>query len=118
MPCAAAVTATVIVQLAAAGMLPAVTLKVLPPAAAVVVTLVQVPPTASGVAFTTPAGYVSVNCMPDSGNGPALEMVKVIVLVPAGWIVAGANAFASVGFARTYRRSVFEPGPCGSRLVV
>jgi len=46
----------VIVQLAVAGMFPAVTLNVLPPATAVVVTPVQVPPTASGVAFTSPAG--------------------------------------------------------------
>lgn len=40
------------VQLALAGKVAAVTLKVLPPAAAVVVTPVQVPPTVRGVAFT------------------------------------------------------------------
>ena len=46
------VTEAVIVQDEPAGRLPTLTLKVAPPAVAVVVTAVQVPPTASGVAFT------------------------------------------------------------------
>src|SRR5689334_9089814 len=99
-------------------MLPAVTLKVLPPAVAVLVTLVQLPPTVSGEAFTTPAGYVSVNCIPDSGSVPGFEIVKVMVLVPPGWIDEGENALAIVGLPSTKRLSVFEPGPCGSAFVV
>jgi hypothetical protein len=55
-PDAAAVTNTVIVQLLLAGMLPAVTLNVLPAATAVELTPVQLPPIVSGVALTKPAG--------------------------------------------------------------
>src|SRR5680860_955 len=57
-PFAALVTATVIVQLPGdpPGIEPPVTLKEFPPATAVVLTPVQVPPTMSGAAFTRPAG--------------------------------------------------------------
>ena len=55
-PTTADVTFTVIVQVDDAGNVPAVTLNVPPPAAAVVVTPVHEPPTTSGVAFTTFAG--------------------------------------------------------------
>ncbi len=107
-----------IVQLAAAGILPAVTLKVLPPAVAVVATPVQVPPTASGVAFTSPAGYVSVKLMPESACGPLLEIVKVSVEFVPGVTVAGAKAFAMVGCARTASVAVFDAGPAGKSAVV
>lgn len=55
-PNTADVTLTVMVQVAEAGNDPAVTLKVVPPATAVVVTPAHEPPTVSGVAFTTFVG--------------------------------------------------------------
>src|SRR3981081_156628 len=105
-------------ELDLAGMLPAVTLNVFPPATAVVTRPVHEPPTVSGVAFTRFAGYVSVKAIPESAEGPGLVTVKVSVLVPLGAIVAGANAFAMVGLPSTLSVAVFEAGPCGSAAVV
>ena len=93
MPGVLLVVETVMVQ-PAVGTFPAVTLNVPPPAAAVVVTPVQVPPTVSGVALTRPAGYVSVNCRPVTAT--PLEFVNENVRsdVAPGAIGVVANALA------------------------
>lgn len=71
-----------IVQLAEAGTVPAVTLNEFPPAVAEVVTPEQVPPTASGVALSRPAGYASVKLTPVSAIEEAFVIVSVNWLVP------------------------------------
>jgi len=116
-PMTADVTSTVIVHVVDAGTEPAVTLNVLPPAVAVVVTPVHDPLTTSGVALVTFTGYVSVKLMPVSGMVDGLSIVNTIVLVPPTCMAAGLNDLAMVGLVTTVRFAVFDGGPWGSNAV-
>src|SRR5436309_3494660 len=86
MPCAAAVTATVIVQLAAAGMLmPGKWSEVAPAANELGVVPVQVPVTAAALALMLMS--VSRNAPPVCGTPVGLLSVYTMVVVPPETIV-------------------------------
>lgn len=106
-PCVAAVTSTLMVQLATPALMPApaLTVTVLPAAGAVRNTglLTCAPPAGQllfkfGVAATTtPAGSESINERPVCAGLPApLVRLNVSVLTPPAWMVVGTNAFVSV----------------------
>ena len=94
------VTCTVMVQLALAGMVPAVTVNVVPPATAFETTPAQVPPTVAldNVICRTSGGVrlvsTSVKLIPVTGTGKPLASVNVNVDVPPMLIVGGENALA------------------------
>ena len=103
-------TVTVTVQLPFAGMVAPLTLTeplvwLAVPAAHVVA--------ADAACVVTPTGNVSVNAAPVSATAFVLLNVIVNVLVPFGAIVAGLNAFATVGGDSTVNVAdvgvVFEP---------
>src|SRR5262252_1398887 len=96
-PAAALVTVTVTVQEPFAGMVPLASARVPPPLAAVTVPTPHVVAPPAGVAFTTPAGYVSVNVAPVIAEVFALVSVTVSVEVPPAAMVAGAKDLAAAG---------------------
>lgn len=53
--------------------------------------------TLAGSAIVTPAGKLSVNDNPVTGDAEPLVIVKVIVLTDPGPIVLGVNTFVMVG---------------------
>jgi hypothetical protein len=91
------VTLTVIVHAPDAGIVPAVTLNVPPPAVAVVATPEQVPPTTSGVVFTNPTGYVSVKFAPVSAVAFGFVKVNVSVVLAPWMICVAPKPFVIVG---------------------
>jgi hypothetical protein len=95
LPAFVLVTVAVIVQVPFAGTFPAVTLKLVPPATALLATPVHDPPTVleESVMFTS----VSVKLRPVSGRAFGFVRVKVIVDVPPDTIGLGAKAFEIEG---------------------
>jgi len=104
------VTPKVTVQEPLAGMLIPVKLNAVAPATSVFgVVPMQVPPTAPPTALIFVS--VSVKAAPVSADAFELLRVSVTVEVPPGAIVFGANAFATVGEAKTVRLAVLLGAP-------
>ena len=93
--------AGITVQLPDAGMVPVASATLAPPLAAVTAPPAHVVAPEAGVAFTRPAGYVSVNAAPVIAAALGLVSVIVSVEVTPTPTVAGAKAFAIVGCRRT-----------------
>jgi hypothetical protein len=109
-PCVLLVTAKVTVQELLAGIVMPVKPRAVAPAASVFgVVPTQVPPTAPPTALM----FVSVSVKAAAVSAEAFELlkVKVTVDVPPGVIVPGANDFAIVGGATTYRLAVLLTAP-------
>ena len=102
-PPAAAVTLTVIEQLALPPKMPPERLTLPLPAAPPVIVPAQVFVKVGDAAITNPEGNVSLNATPDSGKALLFDTVSVNVDTPLLAIAAGENDFTMVGFAATLK---------------
>src|SRR5438874_9344833 len=100
-PAAVAVTFTVTVQLADAGIVAPESAALAPPLAAVTVPPAHVVAPLAEAVLTRPAGYASVNAAPVMAVVLGFVSVMVSTDVAFGAIAAGVKDFAAVGAART-----------------